>query len=479
MLDRLYKSAVAIGETPVRMVQNFTQALDVMAQYSGPRAMQVLQGLSAIAKTTGIEMNRLTSIAMQFDTFESAATNVAKLNAILGGAYYNSVQMLNATESQRLHLLRAGLDATNRSWQSLGRWEKKAFAAAAGMKDMNVAAAFFTGNMAKVEELTRLQEEQAETQMRLVQAAGSVVSIFQQIKRIFQDAGFVAKDLLGFIRGVVGVMKTLGFEGLIAVKAIWAISNSLMAAKIQAAAFASATGQAASGVTLLSTAARGIVPLLAAAGLAYAMFADKFRQKGSAAAVHLPGIAARGLSAMGPAAEEAAKGLGSVQNKLGTLSDKKLVGLSRTLAMVSQVSSPNLNFGKVTNEVVDLTRAVNTLDEKKINSFSNAMGRLGATMTAIPKENVVAVTQLTKESRMISALPVAAAARSAGQIAAQGSAVRQARASEAPRGGGTRGGQEGILVTDSISVNVGGTVLTQRIQDTVRGTLSKYERRTG
>ena len=107
------------------------------------------------------------------------------------------------------------------------------------------------------------------------------------------------------------------------------------------------------------------------------------------------------------------------------------------------------------------------------------MARLGATMKMIPRENVVAVTQLTKEARSIAALPVAAAARQGAQISAQGSAVRQARASEAPRGGGqSRGGLDGVLVTDSITVNVGGTALTQRIKETVRNEYAKIRRRT-
>jgi hypothetical protein len=439
----------------------------------------VLQGLSSIAKTTGIEINTLTSIAARFDTFEDAASSVAKLNAILGGAYFNSIQMLNASEEQRLYLLRAGLDATNRSWESLGRWEKKAFAASAGFKDMGIAAAFFTGNMSKVEELTRLQEQQADSQRRLILMGGQVVDIFQQIKRVFQDAGFYAKDLIGFVRGVVGVMKDLGFFGIIAVKLVWSFGNALSSAAIQANALAVANGTAASSFGALRIAMIGIAPLLIAAGAAWMYLSSKMTEEHSPATWRLAGIAAQGMGALGENARRAAPHISTLGNRLNSINDRKVVSLTRALAAASQVSAPNLNFGQVTAGVSELTRAINTLDEKKIDKFSLAIARLGATMRTIPKENVIAVTQLTKESRMVSAFPAAAAARTGARMSAQGSAVQAARQSEAPRGGGAGRGTEGVLVTDSITVNVGGTLLTQRIEDTVRSTFERYKRRSG
>lgn len=476
MMNRLYNSAVAIGETPVRMVQNFTQALDVMSQYSGPRAIQVLQGLSSIAKATGIEMNTLTGIAARFDTFEDAASNVAKLNAILGGAYYNSIQMLNASEEQRLYLLRAGLDATNRSWESLGRWEKKAFAAAAGFKNMNIAAAFFQGNMAKVDELTKLQEQQAESQGKLIMMGGQVVDIFQQIKRVFLDAGFGAKTLLKWVRSVVDIMKTLGFKGLILVKVLWSLANATATWTLRMTAMRAAAVGASSGVGALSIALKGIAPLLIVAGGAWAYFSSKMREKKSPEAFSLPSIAAQGLRALWEWAKKAASPIANLANKIGTISDKKVVSLTRALGAASQISAPELNFTKATTGITELTKAINNLNEKKVDSFAAAIARLGYVMQTIPKENIVAVTQLTKEARSVSALPIVAAARAGAQISAQGAAVQAARASEAPRGGGAGRGLEGVLITDSIMVNVGGTVLTRRIQDTVRDTFAKAQR---
>jgi len=476
MMNRLYNSAIAIGETPVNMVRNFTQAIDTMAQYSLPRATQELQRLSSLSKATGIQVSELTSIAMRFDTFETAASSVAKLNAILGGAYFNSVQMLNATESERLHLLRSGIDATNRSWESLDRWERKAIMAATGFKNMSAAAAFFQGNMEKVRELTEAQEAQAEMQRRLIGMGQGVITMMDQIKRIFQDAGFAAKDLLPYIRGIVGVMKTLGFEGIIATKLVFGLANSFAAAKLQAAAMASVLPGATANVSAMSIALRGIAPLLIAAGVAYSIFSMKMSEEHSPPAWQLPGIIAQGFNSMALGASKAAPEVSTLANQVNSINDKRIVDLTRALSVASQLSAPNMDFNTVASGVSELSRAINMLDEDKINSFSRAIGTLGAVMRSIPRETVVAVTQLTKESREISAVPAATAARTGAAVAAQGHAVRAARASEAPRQGGAGGGQSGVLVTDSISVNVGGTILERKIEDVSRGIYARMMR---
>ena len=67
-MNRLYASAVAIGETPARMTKNYIQSLDTLSQYSGPRAIRVFQELSAISKATGIEMQTLVSAVCSWRT---------------------------------------------------------------------------------------------------------------------------------------------------------------------------------------------------------------------------------------------------------------------------------------------------------------------------------------------------------------------------------------------------------------------------
>jgi hypothetical protein len=481
MMSKLHSAAIAVGDSPKRVVQQFNESLDVLAQYSGPRAMQVFQSLVAISKQTAVGMGNLISVANQFDTFETAAGSVAKLNAIMGGAYFNSVQMLNASEERRLQLLRAGLDATNRSWQSLGRFEKKALAAAAGFRSLEEAGAFFTGDMAKVEEMTRAQEQQVATQQKLWQAASQVVGVTEKMARIFQDAGFQIERLLRYARGVVGVFEDIGFEGILLAKVLFGVVNSFSGMVVQTRMLAGLLPGAASGIGLMGASLMRLVPVLGLAAAAWMYFSSKMSEEKSPAAWQLPSIAAQGISALGESAKKAATPVSNLANKVGTINDGKIVSLTRALGAASQLSAPDLNFSPAVAGFSEISRAVNNLDEEKINSFSMAMARLGATMKMIPKENVVAVTQLTKEARSVSALPIAAAARQGAQVSAQGAAVRAARASAAPSrgGGGGGGGEQGILVTDSITLNVGGTVLTQTIKEVARNEYRRAKLRRG
>ena len=64
-------------------------------------------------------MYSLMSVTKQFDTFEGAAQSAGKLNAILGGGVVNSMDLLNATEEERVRESRKNLIKSFESVNSL------------------------------------------------------------------------------------------------------------------------------------------------------------------------------------------------------------------------------------------------------------------------------------------------------------------------------------------------------------------------
>ena len=64
--------------------------------------------------TAALGIGDLITIAAQFDTFEKSASAVGRLNAMLGGPFLNSVQMVYATESERN---RAILESNSLNWK--------------------------------------------------------------------------------------------------------------------------------------------------------------------------------------------------------------------------------------------------------------------------------------------------------------------------------------------------------------------------
>ena len=136
----------AIGRPPQIIMKDFKTAQNVIAQF-GKSGFSVFKKLSAQAEATGVEMGSLIGIAEGFDTFESAADKVGSLNALLGGAYFDTMQMVGATEGERIELMREGISASGKSWESMGRFERKAIMAAAGITEINEANKLFGNSL--------------------------------------------------------------------------------------------------------------------------------------------------------------------------------------------------------------------------------------------------------------------------------------------------------------------------------------------
>jgi len=130
---RLAGNAQSLGVSMDQMASDFAGAITELSKY-GDQAIEVFEDLSKQAKATGLAVGDLMGIAQQFDQFDTAAKSVGRLNAIMGGPYLNSIDMLNASEAERIELLRQSVDAAGIQFDSLGRFEQQAMAAALGMK---------------------------------------------------------------------------------------------------------------------------------------------------------------------------------------------------------------------------------------------------------------------------------------------------------------------------------------------------------
>ena len=176
-------AAKSIGVPMGKMTQDFAAAFGELSKF-GDGAMDVFKSLSVQSKKTGIEVSRLMAITKKFDTFEGAATAVGKLNAILGGPYLNSIDMLNASESERIEQIRTTLQLSGQQFEALNRFEKMAIADALGMS---------------VEETGRLMSmSTAEMQMSALEAdkiAADAAAMQDIMTRIKAEFSALAQDL--------------------------------------------------------------------------------------------------------------------------------------------------------------------------------------------------------------------------------------------------------------------------------------------
>lgn len=294
----------------------FVEASDIIGKY-GKRGVEEFRKLAAAAKSTGIEMSSLLDIAGQFDTFEEAAEKVGSLNAILGGAYFDTVQMVNATEEERIDLLRRGVQASGKTFDQLGRYEKKAIAAAAGINDINEANKLFGQSTAAYEELQQLAGDASMSLSDLSEEAFNTLSPMQKLQAVMKkfqkplDTILKLLDLIGtgLYLAVDGMEKlaakvgitgegftwlTFGILGLLVVfKKLGFLA--LAGGKIMGA-LASKFPILAKGMGALGTKAGGLAKPLGAVGRAASRNVKGFLALGAAALMLGAGIA---LAAVG------------------------------------------------------------------------------------------------------------------------------------------------------------------------------------
>jgi hypothetical protein len=162
LTETLHATAQSLGKSTKAVFEDFNQVSKQLAFY-GKDVVEVFQQLEKQSKATGLSTSELIAISGKaFDTFDGAAKKVGKLNAILGGPYLNSIDMLNASEAERIDMLKQSMDQAGQTFSELNKFEQLAIADALGV-DVDTARRMF-GELSAAEEMEiRNQEKIAET----------------------------------------------------------------------------------------------------------------------------------------------------------------------------------------------------------------------------------------------------------------------------------------------------------------------------
>ena len=101
----LFLLARTIDMPPEEMAQAFGDAMPNLAAF-GKESTEVFKNLQVNARAAGMEVSDVLSIVEKFDTFDSAAQSVGRLNAILGGPFLDSIAMVTTTDpTERMKML--------------------------------------------------------------------------------------------------------------------------------------------------------------------------------------------------------------------------------------------------------------------------------------------------------------------------------------------------------------------------------------
>ena len=176
--EELVKTAKGIGVAPAQMVQGFATAAPKLSAH-GASINKVFEGLALQSKNTGTSIEGLLGIAEGFDTFESAAQKTSQLNAMFG-TQLNSVELLNATEEERIKILQDSLTATGKSVDQMSRFELKSLAQIIGV-DVGTVRQTFGAAQDGLADLEKKASD-AKSEVDLSKEMEKTVSIQEKLK---------------------------------------------------------------------------------------------------------------------------------------------------------------------------------------------------------------------------------------------------------------------------------------------------------
>lgn len=215
----LYLTAQENEISAGKMMSDFAAVSDELMAF-GDTAVDVFADLSIAAKKSNMEVSELLGIATKFDTFEGATDSVGKLNALLGGPFLNSLEMVMETDpTKRLSMLSGALNSTGKSFQDMSYYERKAIADAAGLastadlaKVMSGEFDGLAGNVGKSEEelaameettgnFNTLMDEVKQTLMTFAMNFQPYVGMLKNALQFIQDIPKPIKDAMVMIAG--------------------------------------------------------------------------------------------------------------------------------------------------------------------------------------------------------------------------------------------------------------------------------------
>jgi len=260
----LFTLATEIGMPPEQMAAGFKAAQPKLAAF-GKQAGSVFKKLAVNARAAGMEVEQLLNITEQFDTFEGAAQSVGKLNALLGGPFLNSMEMVSTTDpTERMKLLSGALNDAGKSFDQMTYYEKKSIAAAAGLSDVNELALVMAGSFdesaggahksqAEIEALAKQTREfndfAAEMTQLMKMFAMQLEPVVKWLKGVAQWIQETNQAMGGaLVPTIIGAFVVL--KVLVGGLKLWSFWSAVTASRQTAVAVATGTSTAAQGAQI-------------------------------------------------------------------------------------------------------------------------------------------------------------------------------------------------------------------------------------
>jgi len=209
LLVDLASTAKSLGVDVDVLGQQFAQNADFLVRF-GEDGQEVFEEMAVAAKALGAELGTLIKLTDKFKTFDEAGRAVGRFNAILGGPYLNSIDMLNAAYEdpiEGIKMLREGFEQAGMSVEDLSGAELEAFASALGLSTEETVKMLGKSN----EELEIQRMNQEELEETALKAQDSLTQLSNAFKQLLADARpFIDNVLVPMFEALSSVAQFLG-----------------------------------------------------------------------------------------------------------------------------------------------------------------------------------------------------------------------------------------------------------------------------
>jgi|TARA_R110000824_G_scaffold93147_1_gene225491 hypothetical protein len=213
--------AANIGVLPKQMAADFANAGGQLAKF-GSDGVRAFKDLAIVSKSTGLSIDKLLKITDKFDTFEGAAEQAGMLNAALGGNFVNAMDLMMTTDpAERFGMIKDAIMNTGLSFDEMSYYQKKFYAEAAGLDDVNDLALLMSGNMDKLTKSSKMSSAEIEDLAARTKEFQDIGEKFKNLFRkmiphlekaivFFHDLMDTLSENETMIKDIAGTFETMG-----------------------------------------------------------------------------------------------------------------------------------------------------------------------------------------------------------------------------------------------------------------------------
>ena len=185
--------AEGIGVSTSKMITDFNSAMPTLAMF-GSDAERVFRETAAAAKSSGFAISEFLDVMDLTDTFEQSTNSAQMLNAILGGRFIDSFELLNAeTPTEKMKVFQQALQSANVTAETFNnnRFLARAFVdAIPGIDDTAELIKLTTADFDSLQESAGIA---AKTQGEVIDKVGTALTPDEALDRILRANTAVAE----------------------------------------------------------------------------------------------------------------------------------------------------------------------------------------------------------------------------------------------------------------------------------------------